>query len=185
MPCSSGARRWFAALLLALFAALAHAEGIEVKAAALIGREDGYALDADFDIALTPTLEETLNKGVALNFLLEFELIRPRWYWLNERVAVFSQQYKLTYNPLTRQYRLSLGTFYQNFPTLGEAVSFMSRLRSVPVAERNALRKDTTYIAALRLRLDVSQLPRPFQITALGSRDWNIGSDWFRFGVTP
>jgi hypothetical protein len=35
------------------------------------------------------------------------------------------------------------------------------------------------------MRLDVSQLPRPFQISALGSREWNVSSEWFRFAVTP
>ena len=35
------------------------------------------------------------------------------------------------------------------------------------------------------MRLDTSQLPRPFQLTAVGSRDWNIGSDWYRWTVAP
>jgi hypothetical protein len=41
------------------------------------------------------------------------------------------------------------------------------------------------YQAAVRMRLDVSQLPKPFQITAFGSREWNLSSDWHRFAVTP
>ena len=44
-----------------------------------------YFLEADFDIVLNPTLEDALNKGVPLYFLLEFELIRPRWYWFSEK----------------------------------------------------------------------------------------------------
>ena len=32
--------------------------------------------------------------------------------------------------------------------------------------------------AALRMRLDINQLPRPFQIAALGNKDWNLASDW-------
>ena len=57
------------------------------------------------------------------------------------------------------------------------------RLREI--VEPGALRKDSTYTAALRMRLDTSQLPRPFQLSALGSRDWNIGSDWYRWTVAP
>ena len=185
MRCSSGVRRVFAVFALLLLAAAARADNIEIKSAQVTLREDGYAVDADMEIALTPTLEDILNKGVALNFLLEFELIRPRWYWLNEKVIAQSQQYKLTYNTLTRQYRISLGTIYQNFETLGEALRFISRPRNVPVAERATLQAGTTYAASLRMRLDVSQLPRPFQISALGSREWNMSSDWFRFPVTP
>ena len=120
-----------------------------------------------------------------LNFLLEFELIRPRWYWLNEKVATLTQQYKLSYNTLTRQYRITLGTLSQNFTTLGDAVQFLSRPRNVTVADKAHLQPGTAYSAAVRMRLDVSQLPRPFQITAFGSREWNLASDWFRFVVSP
>ena len=185
MRCSSGARRILADLALLVLAFAARADNIEIKSAQVALREDGYAVDADMEIALTPTLEDILNKGVALNFLLEFELIRPRWYWLNEKVVSQSQQYKLSYNTLTRQYRISLGTIYQNFETLSEALQFISRPRNVPVADKAILQTGTTYSASLRMRLDVSQLPRPFQISVLGSREWNVSSDWFRFPVTP
>lgn len=104
------AKRFLAVLFLTFLAYFAHAENIEVRAAAVALRDDGYALDVDFDIQLTPTVEDILAKGVALNFLLEFDLIRPRWYWLNDKVASVTQQYKLSYNSLTRQYRISLGT---------------------------------------------------------------------------
>ena len=66
-----------------------------------------------------------------------------------------------------------------------EAVSFISRVRNLPVAEKATLQSGLTYQGAVRMRLDVSQLPKPFQITALGSREWNLNSDWFRFPVTP
>ena len=39
--------------------------------------------------------------------------------------------------------------------------------------------------AALRLRLDSTQLPRAFQVSAVGSRDWIISSDWHRWTVSP
>ena len=97
------------------------------------------------DRAHAATLEDILNKGVPLNFLLEFELIRPRWYWLNEKVVTQAQPYKLSYNTLTRQYRISLGTIYQNFETLSEALRFISRPRNVPVADKAMLQPGTTY----------------------------------------
>lgn len=179
------ASRYFVVLCLTFIALFAQAENIEVRSAAIALREDAYSLDVDFEITLTPTLEEILAKGVALNFLLEIDVIRPRWYWLNDKVVSATQQYKLSYNSLTRQYRISLGTLFQNFATVGEAVRFISRVRNFPVAEKSALQPGTNYQAAVRMRLDVSQLPKPFQITALGSREWNLSSDWHRFPVTP
>lgn len=184
-----GRHSWLSALAASwlLFAAplAAHADGIEVKKAALVAAEDGYFLEADFDITLTHTLEEALSKGVPLYFLLEFELIRPRWYWFNEKVANAQQQYRLSFNALTRRYRVSLGTLYQNFESLPEAMGFLSRIRLPEIAESGALSKGTGYTAALRLRLDTSQLPRPFQISAVGSREWSVGSDWHRWTVSP
>ena len=163
----------------------ARAEGIEVKKAALVAAEEGYFLEAEFDIVLTPTLEDALNKGVPLYFTLEFELIRPRWYWFNEKFANAQQQNRLSYNALTRQYRVGAGTLYQNFGSLPEALEFLSRVRLREIAEPGALGKGASYTAALRLRLDTSQLPRTFQIGAVGSRDWNLSSDWHRWTVSP
>lgn len=178
------------AALVALWLAVglplfARADGIEVRKATLSVAEDGYVLEANFDIALTTTLEDALNKGVSLYFLLEFELIRPRWYWFNDKIADTQQRYRLSYNALTRQYRIGVGNLYQNFGALADALEVMSRVRRREEIEPGTLRKDTVYTAALRLRLDTSQLPKPFQLSALGSRDWNIGSDWYRWTVTP
>jgi hypothetical protein len=175
-----------AALLFALAAApAARAEGIEVQKASLTPSEEGLVLEAEFTIALTPTLEDALSKGVPLYFSVEFELIRPRWYWFNEKVASQRQQYRLSYNALARQYRVALGKLYQNFGSLAEALAFLSRVRLRELAAPGELARGTTYVAALRMRLDTSQLPRPFQISAVGSRDWSLSSDWHRWSFAP
>ena len=111
------------ALLLALglvvsAAVAAQPHGIEVRRAAIVAADDQYVLDADIDIVLSAPLEDALNKGIPLYFLLDFELVRSRWYWFNERVIAREQAYRLSYNALTRQYRIGVGAFYQNFPTL-------------------------------------------------------------------
>jgi len=179
---------WAAALAvfwLALLSPPAALADIEVRKASLTVSEEAYVLEADFGIALTPTLEDVLSKGVSLYFLLEFELIRPRWYWFNDKVAETQTQYRLTYNALTRQYRIGAGSLYQNFATLSEALDVMSHVRRRHEIEPGTVKKDTPYTAAVRLRLDTSQLPKPFHLTALGSREWNIGSEWHRWTLTP
>ena len=174
------------ALALALLAApAAQAEGIDVRHAALAAGEEGYFLEADFEIALNSTLEDALNKGVPLYFLLEFDVIRPRWYWFNDKVVNTQQQYRLSYNALTRQYRLGVGSLFQNFGALAEALDFLSRVRRRQVLEPGVLTQGNTYRAAVRMRLDVSQLPKPFQLNALASREWDFGSEWYRWSVTP
>ena len=34
------------------------------------------------------------------------------------------------------------------------------------------------FAGEVRLSLDISQLPRPFQLSALGATDWKLESDW-------
>ncbi|TXH01503.1 MAG: DUF4390 domain-containing protein [Rhodocyclaceae bacterium] len=164
-----------------LVPALAWAAEIEVANPQLQAGDDGYVLAADFKFELNPRLEEAVAKGVVLYFVADFELTKARWYWLDEKLVSRSQTYRLSYNALTRQYRLSAGSgLHQSFATLSDALQVLSRLRNWVVAERGekGLRAGDTYEAALRLRLDVTQLPKPFQITALGNKDWSLASDW-------
>ena len=169
----------------ALSAATARADVIVVKSAELRAEEDGYFLNAEFDFSLNATLDEALQKGVPLYFLLEFELVRPRWYWLDEKVITATTQYRVSYNALTRQYRIASGLLGLTFDSLDEVERFLSRVTSREVARRDQLVKGTRYEAALRLRLDVNQLPKPFQMSALASRDWTLQSDWHRWAFTP
>lgn len=175
----------FAAVLLVLAAPLAAAEGIGVKSATVALTEDGWQLDADFDIQFNPRLEEAVNRGVALYFVVDFELARPRWYWFDEKPVQLSQTYKISYTPLLRQYRLSVGSVYQNFTRFDEVTRVLSRLRGWHVSDKGALKKDVIYQAGLRMRLDTTQLPKPFQLNAIASRDWTLASDWHRWTITP
>ena len=173
-------------LVLATFAAAtARADTIVVKSAEVRAEEDGYYLNAEFTFSINSTLDEALQKGVPLYFLLEFELYRPRWYWLDEKVITATTQYRVSYNALTRQYRIASGLLGQNFESLDEVERFLSRVTSREVARRDQLVKGTHYEASLRLRLDVNQLPKPFQLSALASREWTLQSDLHTWSFTP
>jgi len=170
---------------LSLLVPLARADTIAVKSADIHSDEDAYVLNAEFDFALNPTLEEALQKGVPLYFALDFDLVRPRKYWFDEKVMSFSTQYRVSYNALTRQYRVASGLLGQTFDGLDEVERFLSRVTSRQIARADDLSKGTRYEAAIRLRLDVNQLPKPFQLSALGSREWSLQSDWHRWSFTP
>jgi uncharacterized protein DUF4390 len=172
-----------AAALLAPIAA--RADAIEVKSAELHAEEDGYYLNAEFDFTLNATLDEALQKGVPLYFLLEFEILRPRSYWFDEKVLTATTQYRVSYNALTRQYRASSGLLGQTFDSVDELERFLSRVTSREVARRDQLVKGVRYEAFVRLRLDVNQLPKPFQVSALASREWTLQSEWYRWSYTP
>ncbi len=162
----------------------ARADTVAVKSAEVRADDDDYVLNAEFELSLNPTLEEALKRGVPLYFALEFEILRPRWYWVDEKVIAATTQYRVAWNALTQQYRVSSGLFAQTLYSLEEVERFLSRVTSRPVARRDQLQKGVRYDAALRLRLDVNQLPKPFQVNALTSREWSLQSDWHRWGFT-
>jgi hypothetical protein len=182
MRCWKRPLKLLAICWLCLWAALGAASEVEVRNPQLTPGDDGYTLSADFAFEFNSRLEEAVTRGVVLNFLVEFELTRVRWYWLDDKVASRSQTLRLSYNALTRQYRLSSGALHQNFSSLEEALRILSRLRHWTVLDKSvALRPGETYQASLRLRLDPSQLPKPFQLTALANREWNLASDWLNW----
>ncbi len=180
--------RLLAALLLSLLLLQSTpvlAGDAEVREAQLALADDGYAVSADFSFELRQRLEEAVTRGVPLFFAVDFELSRSRWYWLDEKLVSQSMSLQLSYHALTRQYRLSSGTLHQNFRTLDEAVAILSRLRHWTVFERGLVKPGETYQAAIRLRLDISQLPKPFQVTALANREWALATDWRRWSFVP
>lgn len=174
-------------LLCGLGASAAAADRIAVARAALTpvveAGERGVALDADFDFELPFALEDAVNRGIALYFVVDFELYRERWYWFDRKLADRSLTYRLTYSALTRQYRLARGSLALPFDTLGEALAVLRRLRGWKVLDAGTLKPDDDYHAQLRMRLDTGQLPKPFQINALTNRDWTLASDWHEVGV--
>lgn len=169
-----------------VFPALLWAAEIEVANPQVAASEDGYVLSADFKFEFNQRLEEAVTKGVVLYFVTEFELTKPRWYWLEEKAASRSQTYRLSYHALTRQYRVSTGGLHQSFSTLNDALLVFSRIRGWLVIDKSdkSVRPAEPYQAALRLRLDLNQLPRPFQISALGNKDWSLVSDWKVWSLT-
>ncbi|MFZ3322180.1 MAG: DUF4390 domain-containing protein [Usitatibacter sp.] len=165
---------------------LAHAaDGITVNSSSLEATDDGWQLNSEFNITFSPRLEEAVNRGVPLYFVVEFELARPRWYWFDEKPIQLTQTYKISYTPLLRQYRISVGNASQNFTRFDEVTRVLSRLRGLPVAAKGSLANGVAYQASVRMRLDTAQLPKPFQFDAISSRDWSLASDWYRWSVTP
>ena len=162
------------------------ADSIEILRAWLEPTVDGdaWALSADMVLELSARLVEAVNRGVPLYFVADFALVRPRWWWFDERVAEVSQTWRLSYHALTRQYRLLLNGLQQPFDNLDEALAALSHVRGWRVIDRDRARGGT-FEASVRMRLDVSQLPKPFQVSAITERDWNLQSEWKRFPFSP
>lgn len=171
------------------------ADGIIVRKAEIRMTDEGYQLTANFDIRLSLLLEQALTHGIALNFVSEFLLTRSRWYWFDEVTSSTVETTKLTYNALTRQYRIRRGTIFQNFGSLDEALKALGN-QSSGVLSAELFNRSSGYIASLisrklnytayaRMRLDVSQLPKPLQVNALTSDEWKLDSEGYSWLLAP
>lgn len=171
--------------ILVFLPAVACAQSASVTNAKLDITEDGYQLNADFELQLTTGMQEAVRKGVPLYFVAEFQLTRGRWYWLDQSVISANRDRRVSYAPLTDQYRVAVSGISQNVTTFDDVRRVLSRIRSWTVAEKGQLRPGEKYEAALRFRLDTSQLPKPFQLNVITSKEWSLASDWHRWSVTP
>jgi hypothetical protein len=197
-PLEAGAKRsrlrgllLMALMLVALCAALPAARAANAATAQLTqlrtqSADDGIYLSANVDFELPNVVEDALLKGIPLFFVLEVEILRDRWYWTDQRVAAASRTIRLAYQPLTRRWRVNIGsgiigsasslraTFNQNYDTLADALSAVQRVARWKVAEPSDIRPGADHSLVFSFKLDLSQLPRPFQIGVAGQRDWTI-----------
>ncbi len=64
--------------------------------------------------------------------------------------------------------------FSQNFETLPEALDVIRRQSGWKVADITDLDVEARQYMTYRFRLDISQLPRPFQIAAGNQAEWSL-----------
>jgi hypothetical protein len=169
------------AMALSVFSTAVCAEGIKIKSFELEKVDNDWLLNATFQIELSPGLEDAVQKGVVLYFQTEFDLTRSRWYWFDEKSALVQRQTRLSYQPLTQQYRIASEGFTFSSKTISEALQAVGSVGGWHVIDNAQLDPGKSYTAAMRMTLDLSKLPKPFQVNALNNRDWNVSSDWYRF----
>lgn len=148
---------------------------------------DAIVLSVGVKFELSAAVQDALLKGVSVVFLAEAEIFRERWYWTNKRVVSAERRMRLSYQPLTRRWRLNVASgvqslvglgvaLNQSFDTLPEALAALQRLSRWKIAEVAELDLEQRHLVEFRFRMDLSQLPRPFQIGTLGQTDWNIAA---------
>jgi Domain of unknown function (DUF4390) len=164
------------------------AETIAVKSAVVRQTDEALVVDAEFDFNLTAPLETALLRGTPLYFVFESEVTRQRSFWFDDSVATQPSVRRITYVPLTSSYRVDAGGTVgggASYATLDEALRQIRSIRGRVLVDRRELRSGSRYDVSLRLRLDVTQLPKPLQVNTLVSREWSLASEWYRVVVTP
>ncbi len=152
---------------------------------ALTRRGDGLYLSARLPLDISPAMEEVLRKGVPLHFLWQAELLKSRWYWTDKSVASAARTVRLAFQPLTRRWRLSYATgmpsatglqyeVHQSFDHLADALAGAGRVSHWKLADAARLGPGGDQHVVLSVALDLSQLPRPFQLGLFNQSAWSL-----------
>lgn len=169
------------------YAASSETSSVASISALQVERGDGGVfLNAQINFDLPASVEDVLLKGIPLIFVAEAEVRRDRWYWYDKKLAAAARQIRLAYQPLTRKWRLNIanlsgnsgvglgGGIPQYFDSLSEAMTKIQRISRWRIVDLADLDPDALHTIELSFKLDISQLPRPFQIGLIGQGEWNI-----------
>lgn len=159
------------------------AESPTVQSVSLSERGNDLVLSADVALSLNSQLESAAERGLPLYFTVEVEITRPRWYWFNESVLTATQTWRIVHNPLTHQWRVSSGNLALPVSSLSEGLSVVRHVRNWRIADRTSIKAGSNLEGRMRVRFDVSQLSKAFQVNALNSSDWSLATPWTEFAV--
>lgn len=174
-----------AIFLMVIMTSITHADEIKFKKITLVPSDKVWLLSAEINLELSPALEQLVKKGVTLHFVTEFQLTKGRWYWFDEKVVDVQRTSKISYQALTDQYRVTLGSVTITAANLKQAMGAVSSIDDWAVIEQPMVSPNQTYVAAIRMKLDTNQLAKPFQVNAINSKAWNLQSEWSKFDFTP
>ncbi|WP_428148105.1 DUF4390 domain-containing protein [Delftia acidovorans] len=145
--------------------------------------EDGLLLSANLHFELPYQIDDALRQGIPMYFVADAQIQRERWYWSDQQLAIASRHYRLSHQPLTRRWRLHISStpfsssglglaLGQTFESLDDALASMQRISRWKIMDTAPTQSGVS--VQLRFRIDLSQLPRPLQIGALGRSGWNL-----------
>ncbi len=173
-------------VIFALLFACAHAfaaSSLQIKSAELTLQDEFYHLDANIEVKFDKEIEEAINKGVPLSFLMEFQIVSPREYWFDDEIVTQTQSIVLSYHALSRQYLVTKGEHQLSFDSLSEATKELGNFKDWKVVEKSLIEKGEPYKAALLIRLDKTKLPKAIQVDTLSTEKWNLVSQKFEWDL--
>ncbi len=175
----------FFSLWMALFlpsSIVAADNSLIIKTAEINGQFEAYFLNADFDLSFNDDLDEAIRKGIPINFVIEFELKKPRKYWFDEEVAKKTKEILLSYHALSKQFILAES---ENrliaFDNLTQAKNELKRIKNWRIFDKSQIDDTEKYSAYLLVKLDQTKLPKQLQADITSNQEWQLASKQFQW----
>jgi hypothetical protein len=143
------------------------------------------AVDIDVSLELNDTMRQALSRGVPLYFSIDLKIEQPRWWWFDKTIVETSLERRLSYNALTRSWRVSTGDLSIPTSSYADALELLTRARNWPVVLSDRFNPDEQYVGDVRIRLNAEQLARPLQMDSASRSNWSLSSPWksFEFSI--
>ena len=153
-----------------------------IKTAEINSQFEAYFLNADFDLSFNDDLDEAIRKGIPVNFIIEFELKKPRKYWFDEEVAKKTKEILLTYHALSKQFILSESENHLiAFDNLTQAKNELKRIKNWRIFDKSQIDDTDKYSAYLQVKLDQTKLPKQLQADITSNQEWQLASKQFQW----
>ena len=175
----------FFSLWMALFfpsSIVAADNSLIIKTAEINSQFEAYFLNADFDLSFNDDLDEAIRKGIPINFVIEFELKKPRKYWFDEEVAKKTKEILLSYHALSKQFILAES---ENrliaFDNLTQAKNELKRIKNWRIFDKSQIDDTEKYSAYLLVKFDQTKLPKQLQADITSNQEWQLASKQFQW----
>lgn len=173
-------------LICSCWMSLVHAQqAVQATDIHLERGEDGIYLNANLDFELPASLEDALTRGMPLSFVMQADVLRERWYWYDKRIQRTERYIRMSYQPLSRRWRVHVSaqpmqatglgvTLGNSYDSLKDALQAVQKINRWKVAELGVLHTDAKQRLDVNFSVDLSQLPQALQFGNLSSSDWAL-----------
>jgi hypothetical protein len=153
---------------------------IEIKHAGGEFVEENYLVSAIFKYHLGKEIQEALDHGIALQIdILLYAKQQRKWIW-DTTIKSSTMSFRLEHHPLSGHYQVTnLDNYYRkHFQNLQSALDHIGLIKKYTLLERSKLNPDKIYIARIRARLNIQNLPAPLRLLAYVSSQWSLNCPW-------
>lgn len=143
-----------------------------------------------FELSLNPKTEEALHKGIPLEVVFDFNLVRKRWWWADRVITDHQLRRRLQFHALSRQYMVvepRPSGLAESFASLDRALAFLGDFSDLRIAltARKEILPDARHVLATRAYLNIEALPALMRPLAYATPSWYLGTGWTEWPVQP
>lgn len=150
--------------------------------------DKSLVLAGNFDLGLSPKVEEALAKGIPLDVIIDIRLYQQRRFLWDKNITSWSLRRRIQFHALSGQYLVSSGTSEsetrESLLTQQEALKQLGSLNDLKLTLAEAL-PPNGYSVDIRVSLDIESLPTPLRPVAYTSFAWHLNSGWTSWKLAP